>query len=125
MVYLIGHSNYGIEVFVQWLQQYGVKRLIDARTSPYSRFCPQYNQTTLSNTLRAYGIRYDFRGANIGGKGENVNFRETLDEIALIEKSEIVAIMCVERDPLKCHRTTVIQPELEVRGVITEHITYR
>jgi uncharacterized protein (DUF488 family) len=124
MTYSIGHSNFSIEVFIQWLQQYDVKRVVDVRTNPYSRFCPQYNHSSLSKYLEAYGIAYDFRGSNLGGKGVNVDYDKTLDELAELQETETIALLCSERDYKKCHRHTMLEPDLAKRGISIEHITY-
>lgn len=124
MVYTIGHSNKSLEIFRTRLERHGIQRLIDIRTRPYSRFCPWFNRNSLTEHLEQYGITYDFRGNNLGGLGENVDYDETLDELVELAKTERIAIMCSEADFKKCHRHTMIEPDLMKRGVEVEHVRY-
>ena len=54
----IGHSTHPIETFLELLRAHGVKRLVDVRTIPRSRYNPQFNSDTLAATLPASGIAY-------------------------------------------------------------------
>lgn len=124
MVYTIGHSNKSLQIFRTRLEQHGIQRLVDIRTRPYSRFYPWFNKNSLDESLESYGIVYDFRGNNLGGLGENINYDETIDEIVELTKIQRTAIMCSEADFKKCHRHTMIEPDLIKRGVEVEHISY-
>ncbi len=124
MVFTIGHSNKSLETFRPRLEQHGIQRLVDIRTRPYSRFCPWFNKTSLSQNLESHGIVYHFRGNNLGGLGENVNYDRTLEELIELTKTERIAIMCSEADFRKCHRHTMIEPDLIKRGIEVEHIAY-
>ncbi len=59
-VLTIGHSTHDSEAFVALLQRYGVTEMADVRSSPYSRFNPQFNREALANRLAACGIEYAF-----------------------------------------------------------------
>src|SRR5579872_201398 len=54
----IGHSTRSIGTFIQMLQAFGVKRLVDVRTIPRSRHNPQFNRDVLPGTLLQAGIGY-------------------------------------------------------------------
>lgn len=124
MVYTIGHSNKSLETFRTRLEQHSIQRLVDIRTRPYSRFCPWFNKNSLAEHLERHGIIYDFRGNNLGGLGENINYNETIVEIVELAKIQRIAIMCSEADFKKCHRHTMIESDLIKRGVEVEHIVY-
>ena len=66
-VLTIGHSTHDSEAFVALLQRYGVTDVADVRSSPYSRFNPQFNREALANRLAACGIEYAFLGRNWAG----------------------------------------------------------
>ncbi len=66
-VFTIGHSTHDSEAFVALLQRYGVTEIADVRSSPYSRFNPQFNRETLANRLAACGIEYAFLGSELFG----------------------------------------------------------
>ena len=46
-LYSIGHSNHSIEKFISLLDENGIEQLVDVRTSPYSRYNPQFNKENL------------------------------------------------------------------------------
>jgi uncharacterized protein (DUF488 family) len=47
----IGHGNHPLNKFIQLLDENGVLLLVDVRTSPASRFNPQYNKENLEREL--------------------------------------------------------------------------
>lgn len=123
-IYTIGHSNRSIDEFIKRLNDYDIDRLVDVRTRPYSRFCPWFNKNSLGEQLALQDIIYEFKGDNLGGLGENINYDETIGEIAELAKIQRMAIMCSEADFKKCHRHTMIEPDLVKRGIEVEHILY-
>jgi len=52
-VFTVGHSNRGLDEFVQLLTAHGVEYLADVRTVPRSRRNPQFNGDTLPDVLIA------------------------------------------------------------------------
>lgn len=120
----IGHSVKSFDEFVARLHDFGVERLVDVRSKPYSRRYPQFNRDTLGYELAKHDINYDFRGNNLGGLGENVNYYETIRELTSLCQVECIALMCSEADYKKCHRYSLITPDLQARGVNVIHITY-
>lgn len=59
-IYTIGHSNHPIEHFLSLLDRHAIKVLADVRSTPYSRFNPQFNREQLTRSLAERGIRYEF-----------------------------------------------------------------
>ena len=45
-LYSIGHGNKSIEVLIEELKHFGIDYLIDIRSKPYSKYNPQYNQSS-------------------------------------------------------------------------------
>ncbi len=123
-IFGIGHSNVPREKLLERLQAYGINRVVDVRTKPYSRFSPQYNRNAFDLCLATNNIIYDYRGLNLGGLGENVDYQQTLEEIVALAGSENVALMCSEKDYRKCHRYTMLAPDIELLGKTLEHIAY-
>ena len=66
-IYTIGHSHHEPEEFATLLRQYQISLLVDIRTTPYSRWAPQFNQPLLRQLLRKLGIRYSHAGETLGG----------------------------------------------------------
>ena len=140
MIYTIGHSKHPIERFVALLQQHGIDALADVRSTPYSRFNPQFNREKLQASLAAAGIRYVFLGEELGARSKDVScydeegrvsyaklaqtapFRAGIERLLTGMQQHRIAIMCAEREPLDCHRTILVSRELERAGVPVTHI---
>ena len=140
MIYTIGHSKHPIDRFVALLQQYGVDALADVRSTPYSRFNPQFNREKLQASLAAAGIRYVFLGEELGARSKDAScydqegrvsyamlartppFRAGIERLLTGMQQHRIAIMCAEREPLDCHRTILVSRELERAGVPVTHI---
>jgi uncharacterized protein (DUF488 family) len=142
-IFTIGHSTRSLAELAELLQAHGVTRLIDVRTISRSRHNPQFNLETLPDGLAQYGITYEqmpglggLRHAKADSRNagwENAAFRGYADYMAspefaaalqsLIEGSqaEIVAIMCAEAVPWRCHRR-MIADALLARGLQVFHI---
>jgi uncharacterized protein (DUF488 family) len=101
------------------------------RSTPYSRFNPQFNRETLAESLRQTGIAYVFLGAELGGKRPGVShaeiaatdaFRHGLDRLREGTTRYRVAFMCAEREPLDCHRTLLVARHLRASDLAIRHI---
>jgi len=58
LICTIGHSTHPLDEFVSLLKINVVTHVLDVRTVPRSRQNPQFNKETLSDFLRAAGIKY-------------------------------------------------------------------
>ena len=139
-VFTIGHSNYPPERFVGLLEQHRVNMLSDVRSAPYSRFNPQFNRETLKETLSACGIRYVYLGRELGGRPKDSSCYDESGRVQyrLVARTELfrngikrvirgagnyrTALMCAEKEPLKCHRTLLVSEALFGHGVAVCHI---
>ena len=139
-LFTIGHSNIPIEEFLDLLRQHEVEVLVDVRTAPYSRYCPQFNGPKLRRAVEAAGLQYRFAGEALGGKPRDEDlrgedgapdydkiaatplYRDGLDRLEALAASFRVAIMCSEADPLCCHREKLIARSLRARGMKVTHI---
>jgi uncharacterized protein (DUF488 family) len=142
MIYTIGHSKHPIDRFVALLQQHGIDAVADVRSTPYSRFNPQFNKEKLQAALAAARIRYVFLGEELGARTKDPAcyddsgrvsyaklastelFRSGLDRLLTGMRDHRIAIMCAEREPLECHRTILVARELEKAGVPVTHILH-
>ncbi|HLI33462.1 MAG TPA: DUF488 domain-containing protein [Terriglobia bacterium] len=142
-LYTVGHSTRSIEAFIELLQAFRVKQLVDVRTIPRSRHNPQFNSDQLSETLKAAAIRYvhmpqlgglrhahrdspntGWRNASFRGFADYMQqpeFRSGLDKLLKLARLRPTAIMCAEAVPWRCHRS-LIADALLVRGAHVEHI---
>jgi len=138
-VLTIGHSTHTIERFIDLLRASGVTAIADVRSSPFSRFNPQFNRDVLSASLREGGISYVFVGKELGARSQDkacyINGQVQYDRLAqtplfksgikrVIKGSEkfTVALMCAEKEPLDCHRTLLVGRALEAQGIGVAHI---
>lgn len=138
-LFSIGHSNHPVERFVALLQQHSIEVLADVRSTPFSRFNPQFNRERLRETLRGAGIRYEFFGDELGARSKDpahfeggkvsyaklaasAPFKQGLARLLGEAKESRVAMMCAEREPLDCHRTLLVGREAEKAGARIVHI---
>ena len=138
-LFSIGHSTHTLETFVAFLKCHEVAKVADVRSTPYSRFNPQFNRDSLANSLVSHGIGYVFLGRELGGRPDDPAcyengrvrydrvaatpvFQRGLDRVMQDAAAGNVAIMCAEKEPLECHRTLLVGQALEVRGVAVRHI---
>jgi len=136
----IGHSNHSLEKFVSLLKQHRIEVLVDARSSPYSRFAPQFNAGFLKKALVNSRMKYLFLGKELGGRPEGSEFYDAQGYVLYwriaesplflegIRRLEIgvtkyrVALLCSEEDPSGCHRRLLIGRVLAMRGIRLDHI---
>jgi len=140
MIYTVGHSNHPIEQFTGLLQLHGITALADVRSTPYSRFNPQFRREKLQASLAAAGIQYVFLGEELGARSQDPAVFDATGRVsyALLAKTDLfrrgiarlktgmaehrISIMCAEREPLDCHRTILVSRELVREGVPVTHI---
>lgn len=144
MIYTIGHSNRSAALFTSLLQQYGICYLADVRSTPYSRYNPQYNQKALQQYLACCGITYVYMGAELGGMpkdptcydetgrlnytliSQTAFFKAGIERLQKADKKQLpLAIMCSEAKPQECHRSKLISPALYALDIEVIHIDER
>jgi len=140
VIYSIGHSALAIDAFIAHLKRYGISVLVDVRSIPYSKRHPQFNREALVTALSSQGIEYDFAGRALGGKPKDPTvyrngrvqysllrrrpyFQEGLERlIAMDTTTKNIAIMCAEKDPLRCHRFHLVSEALWEKGIEVLHL---
>lgn len=139
-VFTIGHSNHPAEMFLGLLLRHGVEEVVDVRSTPHSRYNPQFNRKALQAALAAAGVGYVFMGEELGGRPANPScydsegrvqydrlaeteaFKEGVRQVVRWAGERRLALMCSEKEPLACHRTLLIARTLTARGVAVSHI---
>ena len=138
-IFTIGHSTHSAEAFLALLRQHEVEALADVRSSPFSRFNPQFNRLPLEQSLKADGISYVFLGKELGARSDDRScydhgrvqysrlaqtalFQSGLDRVLQGSAKYRVALMCAEKEPLECHRTLLVAKALAARSQKVLHI---
>ncbi len=138
-MFTIGHSTHTLGTFLKLLKMHAVTAVADVRSSPYSRFSPQFNRERFADALKADGIRYAYLGNELGGRSEDrscyrngrvcysrvaetESFRNGLDRVVDGAAKFRIALMCAEKEPLDCHRTLLVSQSLVKHGINVEHI---
>jgi uncharacterized protein (DUF488 family) len=140
MIHTVGHSNHPIERFLGLLQPHGITVVADVRSTPYSRFNPQYRREKLQAALAEVGIQYVFLGEELGARSQDpacydpdgrvsytrlaktLLFRNGIERLKTGMVEHRISLMCAEREPLECHRTILVSRELVREGVAVTHI---
>ena len=135
----VGHSRHPLERFLSLLTGAQVTAIADVRSSPASRFSPQFNKTALAASLAGHGIDYVFLGKELGGRpawsemytdgradygkmAASPEFRAGLAQLIELARRHGVAAMCSEADPLDCHRCLLVGRALTEAGHGVAHI---
>ncbi len=138
-LYTIGYAPFSMEDFIATLRRYGINALVDVRSSPYSKYKPEFKKDPLNKTLADNRISYIFLGGLVGARVEDstcytdgiLNYdllKETdkyqtgITRILNGMKDYRIALMCAEKDPLNCHRTFLISRTLRSYPVKILHI---
>lgn len=139
-LYTVGHSNHALETFLALLHQHHIEVLIDTRSSPFSRYSPQFNRDALKAAVQDRGIKYGFYGRELGGRPENQAFYDAdghadYAQIAVSELFQLglarlvagaahfrTALLCSEENPSVCHRRLLVARVLFESGHRISHI---
>jgi uncharacterized protein (DUF488 family) len=128
-IFSVGHSTRDIQEFVQLLKAYGIETVVDVRKIAKSRRNPQFNESELSQSLRAQGIAY-LRMEGLGGlrhttkisvntAWENLSFRgyadymqtpqfiDSIEQLVKVATETQTVLMCAEAVPWRCHRSLI------------------
>jgi uncharacterized protein (DUF488 family) len=142
-IYTIGSSIHTTEEFISLLNKYKINAVADVRSVPYSQHTPQYNKEVLSRVLKEKSINYLDFSKEFGARrkesdaytNNRVDFKKVIklpDFIYGIErintgifKGYTIALLCTEKDPLTCHRFSLVSKALiDTLGIIVDHILF-
>jgi uncharacterized protein (DUF488 family) len=139
MLFTIGHSTHPIEQFIALLKKHAIAEVVDVRSMPYSRFQPQFSKEPLAMALKGAGIDYLFLGKELGARSDDKStyekgrvqyrrlaktelFQGGIAQVLQEGRTQRIALMCAEREPLECHRTLLVTRELIAAGGRVSHI---
>jgi len=140
-IFTIGHSTDSLDCFIEHLLPNQINTIVDVRSVPYSRFVSQFNKEQLATFLKKNNINYVPMGENLGARYEDQEllfedgkvdfskviatkrFKEGITRIETgIKKGFRIALMCSEKNPIECHRFSLISNYLHKRDYIVNHI---
>jgi uncharacterized protein (DUF488 family) len=141
-LFSIGHSNAGIDAFIDLLRLYEITALVDVRSQPYSRYNQHFSREQLKQFLEEAGIDYIYLGKEIGGRPEDPAFYlhngkvdydlvarsplflSGIERLLALASERRVAFMCAEAEYKSCHRYWLITRTLVERGIEVRHILH-
>jgi uncharacterized protein (DUF488 family) len=139
-LYTIGYGARTMEEFIAALTANRIEYLIDVRTSPYSKFKPEFSREPFQRHLERAGIRYLFMGDALGGQPRDPIcqtagkvdydkvraqpfFQAGIERLKkALEPPCRAALMCSEGRPEQCHRSKLIGEALATVGIPLCHI---
>lgn len=140
-IFTIGHSNHTIDKFISLLRINKINCIVDVRSTPYSKFTPQFNKDDLKKVLNLNSIIYIHMGKEFGARRNNMelytkdgylDFEKTRKDGAFLNgvdrvtqgynKGFNIALMCTEKDPFDCHRCIMVGKGLKDHGFEVKHI---
>lgn len=142
-LYSIGYATKPVDVFIQQLQRYQVTAVADIRSVPFSKVFADYHQGAIEKHLHKAGIRYVYLGDELGPRSKdeahyNADGQVQFDRLMQsdlfakgiarlhtgLQKGMTIALMCAEKDPATCHRSTLVAYYLARHGVALAHIRH-
>jgi uncharacterized protein (DUF488 family) len=138
--FTLGHSNHDIDLWLALVRKHGVEVVVDTRSSPYSKYVPQFDKELMQRSLEQSGIRYLFLGAELGGRPANPDYYDAKGRVlysrlrddehfkAAITRLETgiatfrVVLVCGEENPAHCHRRLLVGRVLIEHGHTMLHI---
>lgn len=141
-LFTIGYSPHSLDSFFHVLSKHKITALVDVRSSPYSKYKPEFNKESLTSFLKIKKIAYVFLGDYCGARvddpscyvngkvdyrlvAKNQKFQEGLVRIKKGMENFKIALMCAEKDPITCHRTILIcrnllHPEIKIKHILSD-----
>ena len=139
-IHTIGYGARTLDELVAALKAHRIEYLLDVRSSPYSKFKPEFSREALEAALKARGLRYRFLGDTLGGQPRDPDcytngkvdyqkvrqqpfFQSGLDRLRQAHAQRLrAALLCSEGRPEQCHRSKMIGEALAAAGIPVRHI---
>ena len=140
-LFTIGYEGRTARDVIELLREAAVSRLVDIRAVPMSRK-PEFRKNVFAAILLRSGIAYSgmpelgtpraIRDRLAEDRDYAAFFRsfrrhlkrqdEPMFDLAALARREPIALMCFERDALKCHRSAVADELSKLVGAATLHL---
>jgi uncharacterized protein (DUF488 family) len=119
--FTIGYAGMKFEDFVKLLMRNEVEVIVDVRRFPKSKY-PEFANGFLEKKLPKFGIDYRHIAELGGFRGgyeeymKSEDFEKGAKKLLELMKNKICCILCLERNPVYCHRRFIIK-HLEDKGI--------
>ncbi len=138
-LFTIGHSIHPIERLIELLDLHSISAVADVRSSPYSRYNPQFNREPFQKALGDAHIEYVYMGKELGARSDDSGcykngtvqfdlvaqtslFQKGLARLRVGIQTFRIALLCAEKDPITCHRTILICRNIRSEDLVIKHI---
>jgi uncharacterized protein (DUF488 family) len=139
-LYTIGYGARTVDELIALLRARRIEYLVDVRTSPFSKFKPEFNKELLKHFIEQQGLRYLFMGDTLGGQPKDpachTDGKVDYDKVRVqpffqaglerlkkaYSQGRWLALMCSEGRPEQCHRSKLIGEALTTAGIPVCHI---
>lgn len=137
-IYSIGYWSLEPDEFVTLLQKRRISLVVDVRSHPTSAWQADFNRDNLITLLADNDMDYLYLGDQLGGRPKDIDCAEGwprhselrdspshqagIARLLQERKIRILALLCVERDPLSCHRGLHIARSLAAHDVDVRHL---
>ena len=140
-LYTVGYTSFpSPEELAEVLRGYGIRALVDVRSTPYSAHYEQYNKENIRRVLSKAGISYGNMALAFGARQDNPAFykngRLDFETFARsdrfqrgkrrledgIDNGYAPVLMCAEKNPITCHRAILVARAFRDAGYHVIHI---
>ncbi len=127
-IYTIGYGRRSLQEIKDLLVEDSIWLLIDVRRIPFSRGRPEFNRPNMQVELEAM---YRHVPALGNAKDAGSEWRPTdpqeaeraLNQLAaLVEQRVVIALLCGEAEPKRCHRRQIAERLGQLTGHPVEHL---
>lgn len=144
-VFTIGYEGFSVDGLLDLLMRAGIQRVLDVRANPVSRRYG-FHGTTLARLCESVELGYvhfpqlgipSIERREVRSVGDEVSLflryrhnaleRETeaLDRITNLMADKPGALLCMEAEPLRCHRSVLAETIAETTGLRVQHLGAR
>lgn len=139
-LFTIGHSQHPIENFLKLLKTHDINYVVDVRSTPYSKYAQMYDRENIARELKIHNIAYAHMGKYFGARqddkslyssqgyldfekvSKSYNFNIGLQNVVKGMENYRIALMCLEKKPIDCHRAILVGNAFYCKGYSVEHI---
>jgi uncharacterized protein (DUF488 family) len=138
-IFTIGHASWTLLGIIDLLKGRGITHLVDVRSSPFSKFQPDFCEKPLERSAMRAGLEYIPMGDQLGGKPPHadchtegrVDYGKVLQKdffklgitrlVSAYQQGAVICLLCAEGNPAECHRAKLLGRALADKGISVVH----